>query len=431
MSSPVSPRSAEGTRILEELEKDEVVFLERKPSEARLVEGNGNVVVEVRSQSRNNRKKPGDATENEQDPRAERRDGETGRESSGLCCCCDEKSGSNNHKSLFSRMRYVTGRWTSSFESKDSPVQKPPRHVTKTLNKSNSVTGATVPAVPSRQNNSFSVCRRCNLPVQGFLGKAPGWEGKGIATVVELSPVDKQAMTLPKVRKWTDCKNKTWRTVFAKEKRSSASLEALPATLSETYLVKHRRNLSNPEGKCLSLKEPKCLDIQFREIEVRTKKQKPNIVVNPEVDGGDEDVVKVEIRRSSASMEDISKMTKQTEAVMLGSLEPKKPEERTHTGSLDSMLCEESSKSRKKPFFSSPAATKKSFPGLFSRFRSGMSIDSTRSNSNSDSLHDQGSQPQSGWISSLAASFRSKRQTPDVPVAPPHPQRSTSREEIK
>lgn len=105
-------------------------------------------------------------------------------------------------------------------------------------------------------------------------------------------------------------------------------------------------------------------------------------------------------------------MAKQAESAMLGSLEPKKAsEERPHAGSLDSMLYKDSLKSGKKAACSSPTtASKKSSPGLLSRFKSGMSMDSTRSNSNSDSLHDQSSQSPSGWISSLTASFRPKRQ---------------------
>ncbi|XP_076234000.1 phosphodiesterase 9 [Calliopsis andreniformis] len=415
LSSPVSARSEEGTRLLE---KDEMVL---KLNESRLVEGNGNVVVET--QQRNNLKKTGSLVQNDQEIRSSR------KEVLSLRCCCEDKAGSNNHKSIFSRLRNFTDRLNISFESRDSPSPKPTKLVTKTLNKSNSVTNATVPTTSSRHTNSLSVCKRCNLT------KPPAKDTKAIATVVELSSVDKRAMTLPKIRKSTDCKNKSWRTVFAKEKRSSTSLEALP--VSESSVSKHRRNYSNPVGKSQSLKEvqdQKSLDIEFREIDVRTKNQTPEIIIKPERSSretvGEEDLSKVEIRRSSASMEDISKMMKQTENVMLGSLEPKKTEERPHTGSLDSMLCQESTKVRKKPVFSSPATAKKSSPGLLSRFKSGMSIDSTRSNSNSDSLHDQSSQSPSGWISSLTASFRPKRQVPEAPLSS-HPTHSPSREEIK
>ncbi|XP_043249700.1 cAMP-specific 3',5'-cyclic phosphodiesterase 4D [Colletes gigas] len=424
LNSPVSARSAEGTRILEELEKDDTVL-----SEKRLVEGNGNLVVET--QQRNNLKRTGSLAENDQEVRSSRK--EVQRESIGLRCCCDDKGGSNNHKSLFSRLRNFTDRLNISFDSKDSPSPKLTKHVTKTLNKSNSVSNASSPTTSSRHNNaSLPVCKRCNL------AKPAAREGKAIATVVELSSVDKRATTLPKVRKSADCKNKSWRTVFAKEKSSSTSLETLPGAMSEASLTEHRRNFSNPEGKSQSLKEveQKNLDIEFGEINVPAGKQKqPEIVVETQhVSREDvqEDVGKIEIRRSSASMEDISKMTKQTESVMLGSLEPKKAEERPHAGSLDSMLCKDSTKSRKKPLFSSPATSKKSSPGLLSRFKSGMSVDSTRSNSNSDSLHDQNSQSPSGWISSLTASFRPKRQVLEAQAPPSsHPPRSPSREEIK
>lgn len=428
LSSPVSPWSAEETKILEELEKDENVLLHAKLNERRIMEGNGNVVVE--SQQRNNLKKTSSLAENDQEVRSSRKESE--RESVGLRCCCEDKTGSNNHKSIFSRLRNLTDRLSISFDSKDPPAPKSTKHVTKTLNKSNSVSSAVMATTSSRHNNSIAVCKRCNL------AKASIKESKAIATVVELSSVDKRAMTLPKVRKSTDYKNKSWRTVFAKEKRSSTSLEALPGAMSEISLSKHRRNSSHPEGKSRdSLKEAKgqkSLDMEFTEIEVRTKKQKPEIVLKPERGSREavqEDIGKIEIRRSSASMEDISKMAKQAESVMLGSLEPKKTEERPHAGSLDSMLCKESTKSRKKPTYSSPTTTsKKSSPGLLSRFKSGMSIDSTRSNSNSDSLHDQSSQSPSGWISSLTASFRPKRQLPEVSVSS-HSPRSPSREEIK
>ncbi|XP_006610890.1 high affinity cGMP-specific 3',5'-cyclic phosphodiesterase 9A [Apis dorsata] len=212
-----------------------------------------------------------------------------------------------------------------------------------------------------------------------------------------------------------------------------------------------------------TVKDRKSLDMEFAEIDVRTKKQQehhnrhhhrhhhhhlhhhhhqPEIIVKG-VEYGSREVVesedvesKVEIRRSSASMEDISKMAKQAESAMLGSLEPKKAsEERPHAGSLDSMLYKDSSKSGKKAACSSPTtASKKSSPGLLSRFKSGMSMDSTRSNSNSDSLHDQSSQSPSGWISSLTASFRPKRQqvaSEPPPFSSSHPPRSPSREEIK
>lgn len=426
LSSPASTRSVEGMRIVEETGGQEIAFLDIKVG-SRVPEGNGNIVaVETCSQKKNNVRKTSNIMEHDRGSKSSRKDAHSSRESVGLRCCCDDKTGVNNHKSLFSRLRNLTDRLSITFDSKDSPTPKPVRHASKVLNKSNSVSSSSTTTTSSRHNNSLFICKRCNL------AKPVLKDGKTvIATVVELSPVDKRAMTLPKVRKSTDCKNKSWRTVFAKEKRSSTSLEVLPAAASSSSFPKHRRNLSNPEGKSHSLKEMKDrrdVDVEFQEIEVRPKRQ-PEIIINPDNTSFDvdEDLGKIEIRRSSASMEDISKMAKQAETAILGSLDPEKTEERPH-GSLDSMLCKELCKSRKKlAMFSSPATTKKS-PGLFSRFKSGMSIDSTRSNSNSDSLHDHGSQ--SGWISSLAASFRPKRHPSEVPLSP-QPPRSPSREEIK
>lgn len=430
LSSPVSARSAESTRIFEEVRREEAAFLDVK-LETRILEGNGNIVAaEIRPQSNNNVRKTS-AIENDRECIPSRRDAPSSRrESMGLRCCCDDKTGPNNHKSLFSRLRNITDRLNISFDSKDSHSPKP-KHASKTLNKSNSISSGSARNTATSHNNSLFVCKRCNLVKDN---------SKAIATVVELSSVDKRAMTLPKVRKSTDSKNKSWKTVFVKEKRSSTSLETLSATGADGSTSKHRRNLSNPEGKSQSMKEGKSrqnleqnLDIEFSEIDMRLRKQQPEIIVNPDdsICDIEEDLVKVEIRRSSASMEDISKMAKQAEAAaVLGSLDPNKGEERPHTGSLDSMLCKEMCKSQKKHpiVYSSPATSKKSSPGLFSRFKSGMSIDSTRSNSNSDSLHEQSSQ--SGWISSLTASFRPKRHPNETPLSP-HPPRSPSREEIK
>lgn len=433
-----------------------------------MVEGNGNVVVEVEERRNSSRRAGSSAGEGEEEKARSDGSKEVRRKSVvGSRCCCEDKTGSNNHKSIFSRLRNFTDRLSISFDSKDPPTPKPAKHAAttnKTLNKSNSIAATSSQSAQCNNSTSVTVCKRCNL------AKSSSKESKGggVATVVELSPMEKRAMTLPKVRKSADCKNKSWRTVFAKEKRSSASLEALPAAISDTSLSKHRRNSSNPEGKSHSLrtvKDQKSLDMEFAEIDVRTKKQQhhnrhhnrhrhhhhhhlhhhhhqPEIIVKG-VEYGSREVVeredvesKVEIRRSSASMEDISKMAKQAESAMLGSLEPKKAsEERPHAGSLDSMLYKDSLKSGKKAACSSPTtASKKSSPGLLSRFKSGMSMDSTRSNSNSDSLHDQSSQSPSGWISSLTASFRPKRQqvaSEPPPFSSSHPPRSPSREEIK
>lgn len=127
---------------------------------------------------------------------------------------------------------------------------------------------------------------------------------------------------------------------------------------------------------------------------------------------------KVEIRRSSASMEDISKITKQSEIGLVGcSLEQQMSDEcQQHTGSLDSMLNKDTP-CGKKPVtlyttkLSSQSQSRKPIPSLFSRFKSGMSIDSpssgNRSISNSGSIHEQQA---ASWISSITSSFRPRRQ---------------------
>lgn len=421
MSSPVSARSGEDTRILEEFEKDEILCVDPRYRDER-PEGNGNIVVETTITERNNSNKRASIADS-----GER----IGRKEivvvtdSNLRCCCDDKSTSNNHKSLLSRLRNFTDRLSISFDSKDPPVTKPTRHhvVTKTLTKSNSVMSSGT----SRQNSTLTICKRCNLVKNINTSK----EGQ----VVALTGLEKRAMTLPKARKSHDSRTKSWRLVFAKEKRPSASLEALPAHDTEMSAVKHKRNLSNPEGKVAVSKTQSLKDgieqkrLNFSEIDIRTK-SKPEILVHPGSSNiVDEDIEKVEIRRSSASMEDISKITKQNEGILLGTLDDKKSEEmQQHTGSLDSMLYKESTKTAaKKSFvFSSPCSTKKSTPSLFSRFKSGMSIDGR---SNSGSLNDQSTQQQSqsGWISTLTASFRPKRHAGDLTAS----MHSPGHEEIK
>ncbi|XP_012288294.1 uncharacterized protein LOC105704027 isoform X2 [Orussus abietinus] len=407
MSSPVSARSADEPRILEELEKDEVVFVEARISDER-PEGNGNAVpVDVLGG------KKASIISIEEDMKNSRKD--SIRE--GVRCCCDDsrdKSTANNHgKSLLTRLRNFTDRLSISFDSKEPPVPKQTKHPnSKTLNKSNSITSTSSKHTPS-------ICKKCNL--------AKSNKENDVKT--EVTTV--RAMTLPKAKKSQDGKNKSWRTVFAKEKRPSVSLEALPAVDSQEAIVaKHRRNFSNPEGKTspiaknLSLREPKGMN--FKEIDLRSK---PEIVVDPSSSTTmiGKDIGKVEIRRSSASMEDISKITKQNEPPLLGSLDDKKTEELQHTGSLDSMLYKESLIGKKPVAFSSPGTSKKTSAGLFSRFKSGMSMDSG-ARSNSGSLHE----PQSpgGWISSLTASFRPKRQASETPSSP-HCSQSPNLEEPK
>lgn len=419
MSSPVSARSAEGSKIPEEMfEKDETVFMETRNATEGSSEGNGNVIIEAQA-PKNNVK---NVTESENEQTMNIKEIVIGKEGS-LRCCCDDKSNSNNHKSLLSRLRNFTDRFSMSFDTKETTAPKISKHVTpKALNKSNSVSS-------SSERHVFAVCKRCNLRKDSKdMNRDP--------SSVELISIDKRAMTLPKTRKSHDCKNKSWRTMFAKERRPSSSLEMLSASDRELALSKHKRNLSNPEGRTSMSRDndssPEALRLgEFVEIDVR-KDQNPEIVVNPSSSCGiDEDISsKVEIRRSSASMEDMSKIAKPSEILPFGSnLEQTKAEEFQHTGSLDSMLCKESSMANKKAIgFSSPATTKKSSTSLFSRLKSGMSIDGTRSNSGS--LNDSMSQPQVGWISSLTASFRPKRQQ-QTSKTPTSPHSSPSREEIK
>ena len=98
-------------------------------------------------------------------------------------------------------------------------------------------------------------------------------------------------------------------------------------------------------------------------------------------------------------MEDISKITKQSEAGFLGSAE----DGQQHAGSIDSMLRKDPVKSRSamKNSGESPAGSRKS-SSIFSRIKSGMS---------QEHQNDQSPHQSSGWISSLAASFRPRRQT--------------------
>lgn len=380
LSSPVSARSNDDSRILEELERDEILYVE--------AEGNGQLPVGRRSIGKRALSVEASST------------------MSPDRCCCDDKT-SANHRSLFSRLRNLTDRLSMSFDTtKEPPVGRPVKLQSKSLSKCNSI------GSPSAGRRA--ICKRCNL----------------VRIVKERSvDTEKRSMTLPKTRRAQDCLNKSWRNVFVKERRPSISLEVLPTPEDDVAVTsKHRRNLSNPEGNVAP--------VEFQEINVRTCA--PDILVEKVNPGSSsavdrDDDTKVEIRRSSASMEDISKITKQNE-LTLSSLDQKKVEDLQHTGSLDSMLQKESAISKiKKPTFSSPAASKKSTPSLFSRFKSGMSIDGSKSHSNSGSLHDQ--QSPSGWISSLTASFRPKRQASgsaaESTSASPHPPLSPNHEEVK
>ncbi|XP_008550613.1 uncharacterized protein LOC103573353 [Microplitis demolitor] len=460
MSSPVSARSGDDTRILEEFERDEILCIEARinKDDSKLSEENGNGFVEssiLEKYNKSNKRMSIDVDDNNtscsSSGRINRKELVVMTDANLRCCCDDKSSSSNNHhKSLLSRLRNLTDRLSISFDSKDPPITKSKHHhhhvVTKTLSKSNSVVSGSVGVGSgggggSSNSSSILICKRCNLTksTKDSSNSGGGGGGGSGSTVVALTSMDKRAMTLPKTRKSHDGRTKSWRMVFTKEKRPSASLEVLPAHDSscDSSIVKHKRNLSNPEGK-MSITKSSVKDIKeqkkinFSEINVRTgavTKSKPDIVVHPGSSSiVDEDIDKVEIRRSSASMEDISKITKQNEVALLGSLEDKKSEEMQHTGSLDSMLYKECAKTTKKAFvFASPSSTKKSSPSLFSRFKSGMSIDGTRSNSGS--LNENNQQSPS-WISSLTASFRPKRHG-DIAGPTSHQLHSPTHEEVK
>lgn len=427
MSSPVSARSAEDSRILEELERDELVAVQstssnnehrdRRGAEENTGNGNGNGNLAMES-----------------------------------CSCGDDrgdKSAPNNHKSLLSRLRTFTDRLSISFDSRESPSPKQSGKGgggVKSFSKSNSVTGTT-----AGRYLAGGTCKRCNLAKvenktvgdkesrdsTGSVATSgiPGLTTKNVCESTRCDN-DKRATTLPKTRKSHEGRNKVWKTVFAKEKRPSISLEAIPVqneVTDATRLAKHKRNSSNPEGKTSPRVEVAPVPFTGEFGAVDAARIKPEIVLNPSTSTNilDEAIGKVEIRRSSASMEDITKITKQNESVFLGSQKDKDNEELQHTGSLDSMLHKEADKAAKKTLvFSSPGTSKKYSAGIFSRFKSGMSIDSTRSNSGSlnetlpppappQQQQQQLQQLQGqGWISSLAASFRPKKHASEAQFSP-------------
>ena len=162
-------------------------------------------------------------------------------------CCCEDKSTSNNHKSFLSRIRNFTDRLSISFDTKEAPCHKGPI-------KSNSVMGSSAnpgPLVTGQFRSprvGMTFCKKCHLSKSNLSGDSKE------ATIVELPSVEKRSMTFPKAKRSQDGRNKSWRTVFAKEKRPSVSLETLPATGSNDSTTesvassKHKRNFSNPEG---------------------------------------------------------------------------------------------------------------------------------------------------------------------------------------
>ncbi|XP_058801136.1 uncharacterized protein LOC131669918 isoform X2 [Phymastichus coffea] len=323
-------------------------------------------------------------------------------------CCCDDKPEVNNQKSLISRLRHFTDRLNISFDSKDTKVFKNVKcSNTKSLNKTLTMNAACSTIQHQQLNNNTIMCKRCNL-----------------------------YKTLPKVKYFQIGKQKSWRTVFVKEKRSTRSFETLPidSIFSNTNnRINDRQSLSNSDGKSiernvLSTNPTNCS--KFKQMEFQS--DNPEIFserLDADSSSAIADIGVMEIRKSSASMEDISKITKQSDLgqYLLGTFEQvsKSDEFQQHTGSLDSILTKNIHTTHRRNKSSKPKVNqhlgnvmtdsliqpKKSLSGLFSRLKLGISIDGTRSNSNSDSLHDQHQPSQQGWLSNLTASFRSKRET--------------------
>ncbi|XP_011495947.1 PREDICTED: uncharacterized protein LOC105360679 [Ceratosolen solmsi marchali] len=430
ISSPISTRSNDGSRIIREIERDEQQRVVIMLDETKTAEDNSNLILNITQQQRNNHFN--NLTLSNEGACHETKSIISRHLIKDVVrCCCDDKPSPNNHKSLLSRLRNLTDRLSMSFDSKEIPITKSGKFpIVKVLNKDISITSSSSGIIsgPSIQhNNVISICKKCNL------SKVPKeLQGSNLTTPEKLPShvIEKRSMTLPKIRRSQDCKNKSWRMVFAKEKRSSVSLEALPPECESTnikkFYSKHRRNFSNPEGKSQvenissknqspSIKQ----QISFNEINVHLSKPKIFVnQINPGSSNAIENIGKVEIRRSSASMEDISKIMKQTEVGPLGCLlEQKKSEEcQQHSGSLDSVLYKEvgSAHVSKKQVIiyavssSSTTQTKKPSASLFSRIKSGITIETGGTKySNSDSLHDQQT---TSWISSLTASFRPRKQ---------------------
>lgn len=180
------------------------------------------------------------------------------------CRCCDDKHGTNHHKSLLSRLRNFTDRFSNSFDSKDCQGSKPIKY-SKSSNKSSSINTTSSSHHHPQSNNIKGTCKKCNLlKFNEQLEKCP--------------------ITSPNMSHRETSKQKIWRTVFAKEKRPSLSLEALSAESAfgdRGNLIKHRRNLSNPEGKIVlgksSLSSENLTCMSFQEIDFRPTKSESYI----------------------------------------------------------------------------------------------------------------------------------------------------------
>ncbi|XP_031788903.1 uncharacterized protein LOC100116395 isoform X3 [Nasonia vitripennis] len=439
INSPISTRSNDvESRILEEFKRDDQHYVELVFTEDnRKMEGNGILVVDTAQHRRNNRisKRTASMDSNELMTKTCT---PTEIVKDAVRCCCDDKFSPNNHKSFLSRLRNLTDRLSMSFDTKEPSIGKSEIYTTvKDLNKSITINNSSkcdksLFSQPVRSTNIITTCKKCNLSKLHKKKELRESVGKVMVDHSSNNSDEARLMTLPKVKRSQDNKNKSWRTVFAKEKRPSMSLETLPAEdtileIQPSSVRRHRRNLSNPEGKdyssvsnnqSLQSKRDPTQNINFREIDIRPSM--PEIFVDPinaSCSSAIEDIDKVEIRRSSASMEDISKIIKQNEIGILDCslVQQKSIECQQHTGSLDSMLNKDTT-CKKEPvgFYASKfsqSQSKKTIPSFFSRLKSGINIDSpgngNRSISKSGSIHEQ----QTGsWISSITSSFRPRRQ---------------------
>lgn len=407
ISSPVSARSGE-SRIVEEFEKDTGLEIDMTTDD-KVSDANFHHRMLTNSNIR--------VMNDHNSARSECSD-DIAIDDNVLHCSCDHKTTTYNHKSLLSRLRNFTDRLNISFESKESSISKAAKYQQPVKWLANSHSAATggraslsaATATSTRQKNSNLLCKRCNLI------RSNNEDASVISKLYE-----KRAMTLPKTRKSNDSKNKSWRLVFAREKRSSASLEIFPIHDIDEPIDEHKRNIPYfdrkisvvRKGKLKQEEERKCID--FYAIDIK-KNSGPRTIMSAENSNViHKNIGNDEIRRSSASMEDISNITKQSKEILPRTLseQDKSFDKGQPAGSLDSILYKNTTKSIRKPSeILSPHGTKKTTQSLFSRFRSGINIDYTRSTSNSDCLQEQPSQ--SGWISSLTASFRPKRCGYDV-----------------
>jgi hypothetical protein len=192
-----------------------------------------------------------------------------------------------------------------SFDSKEMPLTKSGKYpIVKVLNKSMSINnsdGGIASSSSMQYNNLVSVCKKCSLSKTNNK-KELREVSSTIYEKLSDSVLEKRSMTFPKIRRSQDFKNKSWRTVFTKEKRPSVSLEALPAEGESTNIQslhsKHRRNLSNPEGKTQvkitsNKNQSSSIEqqINFNEIDVRPNKPKILVEqVNPDSSNAIDDI---------------------------------------------------------------------------------------------------------------------------------------------